>query len=437
MKREVSVTPFSDMIRMFVDLRSTNLAPLVDHAVDVAKISSLIMRRINPFENISPMYITGLFHDIGLVVYSEIVAPEEISRLAEDSSYTLSSLLYRIDRDMYHALFSTRMMEKVGILPEKYLNALRQHHNPLDKMSGSDEEILISSVLNVADTISVIIRDMKSDMVEVVDKIDRFLANHRMVDEVRVAARDLFRSYVEMAYIFDGDSMMDDFCAATMHVGLEQFLETLKIIVLMVDLQSPFTVRHSSSIAALARDMAAEMFRNKFDSLVMYIAGLIHDMGKLMTPVEILHKPGKLSKSERYVMNLHVSGTFKMLSKYSNLDEFAAIASLHHERLDGSGYPWGLKGNELGIRARILQVADVFTALTEDRPYREGMSSRDALRIIEDEVDKGRLDGEVYKVLREMVKNGYRVSQSDIVFTEFFGDMKDHEVVRKVLERVS
>ncbi len=437
MKKEVSVTPFSDMIRLFVDMRNTNLAPLIDHAVDVAKISALILKRIKPFENPSHIYITGLFHDIGLVIYSEILAPEDIAKLSEDSSYTLSSLLYKIDRDMYHAAFSARMMEKVGIVPQKYLEALRQHHNPLNKMTGSDDVILISSILDVADNMSVIIRDMKSDMVKIAETIDRFLINHKMVDEVRRAARDLFKSYVEMTYVFDNDSMLDDFCEASIHVSLEQFIETLKILVLMVDLQSPFTVKHSSSIAALARDIAAEMFKNKFDSLVMYIAGLIHDIGKLLTPVEILHKPGRLSKSERYVMNFHVSNTFKLLSKYSNLDEFAAIASLHHERLDGSGYPWGLKGNEIGMRARILQVADVFTALTEDRPYRRSMSSDEALKIIEDEVDKGRLDGDVYSVLREMIRNGYRISKNDIVFTEFFGDMNEYDIVRKVLSYVS
>ena len=437
MKKEVSVTPFSDMIRLFVDMRNTNLAPLIDHAVDVAKISALILKRIKPFENPSHIYITGLFHDIGLVIYSEILAPEDIAKLSEDSSYTLSSLLYKIDRDMYHAAFSARMMEKVGIVPQKYLEALRQHHNPLNKMTGSDDVILISSILDVADNMSVIIRDMKSDMVKIAETIDRFLINHKMVDEVRRAARDLFKSYVEMTYVFDNDSMLDDFCEASIHVSLEQFIETLKILVLMVDLQSPFTVKHSSSIAALARDIAAEMFKNKFDSLVMYIAGLIHDIGKLLTPVEILHKPGRLSKSERYVMNFHVSNTFKLLSKYSNLDEFAAIASLHHERLDGSGYPWGLRGNEIGMRARILQVADVFTALTEDRPYRRSMSSDEALKIIEDEVDKGRLDGDVYSVLREMIRNGYRISKNDIVFTEFFGDMNEYDIVRKVLSYVS
>ena len=437
MKKEVSVTPFSDMIRIFVDMRNTNLAPLIDHAVDVAKISALILKRIKPFENPSHIYITGLFHDIGLVIYSEILAPEEIAKLSEDSSYTLSSLLYKIDRDMYHAAFSARMMEKVGIVPQKYLEALRQHHNPLNKMTGSDDVILISSILDVADNMSVIIRDMKADMVKVAEIIDRFLINHKMTDEVRRAARDLFKSYVEMTYVFDYDSMLDDFCGTAVHVSLEQFIETLKILVLMVDLQSPFTVKHSSSIAALARDIAAEMFKNKFDSLVMYISGLIHDIGKLRIPVEILHKPGRLNKSERYVMNFHVSGTFKMLSKYSNLDEFAAIASLHHERLDGSGYPWGLKGNEIGMRARILQVADVFTALTEDRPYRRSMSSDEALKIIEDEVSKGRLDGDVYRVLREMIKNGYEISKNDIVFTEFFGDMDEYKIVRKVLSYVS
>ena len=432
MKKEVSITPFSDMIKLFVDLRNTNLAPLIDHSVDVAKISTMIMKRIKPFENLSNMYITGLFHDVGLVVYSEIVAPEEISKLSEDSSYTLSSLLYRIDRDMYHAAFSTRMMERVGILPQKYLRALKQHHNPFCNLRGSDEEILISSTLDVADNISVIIRDSEPDLIETAERIERFLNTHKMAEEVRKAAKDLFRSYVEMTYVFDTDPMLDDFCGSNVHVSLEQSVELLKIFVLMVDLQSPFTVRHSSSIATLARDLAAEIFKNKFDSLVMYISGLIHDIGKLTVPVEILHKPGRLNRSERYTMNLHVSGTFKMLSRYPNLSEFAAVASLHHERLDGSGYPWGLKGNEIGIRARILQIADVFTALTEDRPYRKGMSSEDALKIIEDEVNKGRLDGDIYRVLREMVKNGYRISQSDIVFTEFFGDMDEYEAVRRV-----
>ena len=115
--------------------------------------------------------------------------------------------------------------------------------------------------------------------------------------------------------------------------------------------------------------------------------------------------------------------------------EFATVASLHHERLDGSGYPWKMDEPKIGLRARILQMADVYIALTEDRPYRDGMKPDEALSIIEKGVREKKFDSEVFKALKEMVRNGYTVKTSDIIFLDFFGSVPDLDLVRNALEQ--
>ena len=116
----------------------------------------------------------------------------------------------------------------------------------------------------------------------------------------------------------------------------------------------------------------------------VYRAGLLHDIGKLGVSNTILDKPGAAQRqSERATVERHPFLTWEILSSVPAFKDFAWSAALHHERLDGTGYPWHLSGNRLDMVARILCVADVYEALTADRPYRAGMSWEEASRILD------------------------------------------------------
>lgn len=170
----------------------------------------------------------------------------------------------------------------------------------------------------------------------------------------------------------------------------------------------------------------------EIDQRFMGIAALLHDLGKITTPLEILHKRGSLNELETIVMRTHVVMTEKILLK-SGLDAFRTVSTSHHERLDGSGYPYGLDRSQINMYMRILQISDVFSALTEERPYRKAMSPFEALSVIEGQVNAGKLDGIVFEKLKQLINNGFTLETFSHVLEDVFGpDLTD-----LVLEKAS
>ncbi len=171
----------------------------------------------------------------------------------------------------------------------------------------------------------------------------------------------------------------------------------------VVDAKSSFTFRHSIGVTDAANAIAEYLGINADRRKLVHRAALLHDIGKLRVPNSILDKPGKLNEEEWNIMREHPVLTFGILSRIGSFGELARIAGAHHEKLDGSGYPYNLAANQLPIEARIIAVADVFGALTEDRPYRSGMSAEQALDIIARDVP-GKLDGDCFEALRNAAR---------------------------------
>ena len=118
---------------------------------------------------------------------------------------------------------------------------------------------------------------------------------------------------------------------------------------------------------------------------------MLHDIGKLSISNAVLDKPSSLDPVEFELMKQHTVHTLAILKRVTRFRQFAATAAAHHERLDGSGYHLGLKGSELGVNARLLAVADVTEALSASRPYRAGLPVDEVARILQREVNGGRL----------------------------------------------
>jgi PAS domain S-box-containing protein len=158
---------------------------------------------------------------------------------------------------------------------------------------------------------------------------------------------------------------------------------TIQVMVSAVETRDPYTAGHQIRSADLARAIATEMGLSpeKIDGLRM--AGSIHDIGKLSIPAEILSKPTKLSEIEFSLIKEHAQRGYEMLKDVESPWPLAEIVYQHHERMDGSGYPRSLKGEEILIEARILTVADVVEAMASHRPYRPGLGIAAALNEIE------------------------------------------------------
>jgi PAS domain S-box-containing protein/putative nucleotidyltransferase with HDIG domain len=168
------------------------------------------------------------------------------------------------------------------------------------------------------------------------------------------------------------------------------FFGTTEALSKVIEDRDPYTSGHSTGVAGLAEAIARTMGLPEDRITGIYIAGVLHDIGKMAVPVEILVKPGRLSDMEMSLIQVHPQAGYEILKGIEFPWPVAQAALQHHERMDGSGYPKGLKGDEIILEARILAVADVVDAMTHHRPYRPAFSRWDAL----EEIKKGR--GRIY-----------------------------------------
>ena len=175
---------------------------------------------------------------------------------------------------------------------------------------------------------------------------------------------------------------------------------------LVIDAKSPFTFRHSERVAELAVGAGRILGFDARELTDLRRAGLLHDIGKLAISSRILDKPGRLDDGERTLIERHPAYTASILGRIPHLDALAADAAAHHEKLDGSGYHLGLAADELSAAARVLAVADIFEALTAERPYRSAMATDEALALMRGDVGE-KLCREAFEALEASV-GGYR-----------------------------
>ncbi|MEW6133614.1 MAG: HD domain-containing phosphohydrolase [Pseudomonadota bacterium] len=164
---------------------------------------------------------------------------------------------------------------------------------------------------------------------------------------------------------------------------------TVAAIASLVELRDPYTAGHQRRVADLACAIARDMGLDEDRILGLHMAGVVHDIGKIHVPAEILTSPGKLTDAEFEIIKTHPKGGYEILKGIDFPWPVADIVLQHHEKLDGSGYPQGLKGEEILLEARILCVADVVEAMSSHRPYRPGFGVFPALQEISR--NKGRL----------------------------------------------
>jgi HD-GYP domain-containing protein (c-di-GMP phosphodiesterase class II) len=170
----------------------------------------------------------------------------------------------------------------------------------------------------------------------------------------------------------------------------------------IVDAKSPYTGRHSDGVADIAVRLGAELGLGALGLRALRRGGLLHDVGKLGVSNRILDKPGKLDDAEWVAMRRHPEWTLEILQRIPAFRALAVVAAAHHERLDGSGYPFGLTGAELELPARILAVADVAEALSAERPYREALAPDVVLQIMRRDAGTA-LDATVFSALEAVL----------------------------------
>ncbi|PKN04727.1 MAG: hypothetical protein CVU74_05410, partial [Deltaproteobacteria bacterium HGW-Deltaproteobacteria-9] len=176
-----------------------------------------------------------------------------------------------------------------------------------------------------------------------------------------------------------------------------------------IDAKSPWTAGHSERVTRFTEAIGRGLCLNDDQMRVLSISAILHDIGKIAVPEQILDKPAKLTAEEFDIVRKHPHAGADIISSIPSYDAILTGIMYHHERWDGTGYPEGLQGEDIPLFARIICVADVYDALTADRPYRKAWSSNQTMQFLEEE--KGKMfDPELVDVFQGVVRDMDRQS---------------------------
>jgi len=282
------------------------------------------------------------------------------------------------------------------------------HHTHWSAYAGLDVPTEVSELANciyLADRVDIL-------SVGGIEKTDNILlARDEIVDKIVAKRGDWFAPALVDAFLANARSEAFWFRLERGHVSqyarewvvrcprhpieFAELRDLINLFAIVVDAKSAFTSEHSDGVASLARHIGQLFDLPERSCELLELAGLLHDIGKLRVPDEILEKPAPLSAEEFAVMRRHSFDTLDIIKNIHGLEEVAQWASQHHERADGSGYPFHLRADQLALEARILAVADVFQALAQNRPYRHSLPATEVLAILKTKVTDGALDGAV------------------------------------------
>lgn len=260
----------------------------------------------------------------------------------------------------------------------------------------------IASIVHLADAVSVMLNPEEpvlNQASEILSMAKRFSGTEFCPDAV-----EAFETISELEYVWmdiaHNPMFLTYFTGDIAVVSLEQTVRFTGLMSRIIDYRSPFTAMHSAGVAASARELALLAGMSEEDVLKMQIAGNLHDVGKLAVPRSILEKPGRLTDAEFNVIKEHPYYTSLVLLGIPGFeDEIWPWAANHHEKLNGKGYPFHRKAHELGTGERILAVADIFSAITEERPYRAGMTREQAADVLQGDVRNGGICGDLVALL--------------------------------------
>lgn len=392
-----------------LDCVEAELAHVTDnHAKRVAYMSVCMAQQMKiAGEALQDLVICALLHDNALTQYiqeelhgetAEIAEMTETAATAGTSKSTLSTL--KVKGVGVHCLLGEANVQKLPFHTD-VKNVILYHHENADG-SGPfgkrwDEVPVFARIIHLCDLLDRACRTQGGDPNQAWKKAEAFIEKVRgsIVDEVCVDAFARAFSKEEFLLLDASDlekRLWDKVPRIKQELRFSQIQAIAEFFARIVDYKSPFTSTHSIGVAQGAGKLTRYMGFDEETAQKMYLAGALHDIGKVAIGNEILEKPDKLTDDEFTVMKHHAAYTYYILSGINGFDEMRDWAAFHHERLDGSGYPFGKTAAELNTQERIMACVDIYQALTESRPYKKGMPHEKAYQILKNMADKGWLD---------------------------------------------
>lgn len=385
--------PLYDILESLSDAIDLASPIVANHNKQVAYIATCVAEELGfSAEEQRELALAGMLHDIGILSLKERLASLQFD---DDGACPHAERGYRILR-MFQPLSPAATL-------------IRFHHVPWNQGAGVEFEGELvptnSHVLHLADRVAVLLKPDQAVFKQARNIIEKVAASRGELFPLEVVEAFLSLAKKECFWLDVTSPGLNSVLrrkvvSKTLELDLAELISLAKVCARIIDFKCPATATHSSCVAAVAEAVATIAGFSGSECQQMKVAGYLHDLGKPAVPTEILQKPASLVQDEFDIIRSHPFYTYRILERIQGFDHINAWASYHHERLDGHGYPFHLKDQEIPVGARIMAVADVFTALTEDRPYRRALSGGEALRMLKEMAADLAVDGRIVSLFR-------------------------------------
>lgn len=355
-----------------------------------------------PDKRLERVFLTGLLHDIGALSIEE--------KAALRSNETVN-----VD---WHCVRGQSLFESNPWLAP-CADLVRNHHRDWDQWDEPRDrpEVFDAQLLRLADDLernidrgTYILHQSEAQRARIKDLAGTVLSPGLVDLFMDVSRREEF--WLDLASPRLYSLLLHHGPFQTIELDLDNIELFAKLVSVIVDFKSRFTSTHSAGVARCAVLLAQLAGMSQSEVRLMGIAGMLHDLGKLVIPNAILDKPAGLTKEEFAVIKQHTYYTFSILCTINGFQTIAEWGAYHHERLDGAGYPFRRSAAEMSLGSRVMAVADIFTALAEERPYRPGMEPERIATIMREQASRNIIDARLVGLLLENVQ-GIRQSVSE------------------------
>ncbi len=383
------------------------------HSLQVGFLSSRIARILGLDE--MEAFYAGVLHDIGVITPHKGIVLDDI-----DEQFLINQDIPTHESPTKaHTLISAFEVSKMSVLANMYPKisaSILLHHAMPQYLNENEKNNVLGNVISISEEISkyVLVNNEELSFDDFVIPLSTI--KNRYFDFIYDAAIGVLREEYTRWMLYDikvgynKEKIINEY-KFDVKISFNEIVEIGAVLSYIIDSKSTFTREHSWRVAKISSAIANEIL---LSSEEFFIAGLFHDIGKITTPVNLLEKKGKLEPSEIDIMRKHVYYSYVILSNHKDEPWFWP-AVRHQERIDGNGYPWKLKGNEMTFKDKILQVADYFTAVLEPRPYRGPNTPEKAYEEVARAVANGVLDKGPANILKELVFGGYDFDKIDFM----------------------
>ncbi|MZP31457.1 HD domain-containing protein [Heliobacterium undosum] len=383
---KINLPPLLNTLSMVLDFTSTGLN---HHHNRVAYISSAMASLMDlPRQERYDLYCAASIHDIGATSFHEKAALGRFHVLDADA----------------HSQKGYELLKDIGNF-ENIAKIILHHHDYWEHQRERNALTRLSDIIHLADRLEIlltedyILHQRKSSM----DQLNAYFGTmfRPELKEVlhELAGRESFWLDLASPYVEDLSLRMISPDIVESSCEYTDLKKLFMIFALIIDRKSQFTLHHSRLVASSSVHLASLAGFSPSGIAQIEVAGLLHDLGKLSIPESILEKPGALTAEEYDVIKRHPYHTYHILQRLPGYSQLAEWAAFHHERPNGTGYPFRIGGSDLPLGSRIIAVADVFSALIEDRPYRPGMGRDKIETILTQSAREKALDRDVVDLL--------------------------------------